>query len=137
MQGLKRVLRSPALLTNMEGSWGSTVHLTLDLTRVPTMQQLEPMKSRQMTKLVGSWDNKAHWTLELKKVPTTLLGLRTRQVGSWNSRVHSTVVQTQVLRLVPKMERRGPMRLQNLGLNLKPLVGNWGNMVNLKPGWLM
>jgi hypothetical protein len=88
-------------------------------------------------KLVGNWGNKVHLMLELKKVPMMPLGLRTRQAGSCDSRVHSMVMQTPVLKLVLKMERRALMRLTTLEQNLMPLVGNWGNMVNLKLGLLM
>ena len=47
------------------------------------------------------------------------------------------VMQTPVLKLVLKMERRALMRLTTLEQNLMPLVGNCGNMVNLKLGLLM
>ena len=80
--GQKRVLRSLALLTNMEGNWDNMEHLNLYRTRVLMMQRQEPMRLRQTTKLVGNCGNKVHLMLELKKVPMMPLGLRTRQAGS-------------------------------------------------------
>jgi hypothetical protein len=55
--GLKRALRLQVLRTNTEGSWNSTVHLILDPTRVPMMQQQELMRLHQRTKLTGNLDN--------------------------------------------------------------------------------